>query len=267
MLRSFQYLNTTALNDYVSALEDGLRQSRQTSTGSNRGANASIGAGPISVGASGGRDQDSTVESTDTSPARFGRLLRLAEAAPEQSGWVDLATLDDLSTTGYGALVDFECELHVPEIAALFGQVDQVRELGALMNSLRSFGPLLGEDMSDLPAAEEIDGITNVLDGMKVQPVVVGEDDESEWRVVGVLAGEHLRVPMSDLDGYFRVTAKIGKPIKRNEHKLLLNLPGMSLMSRDERRAMEKKGPTGEGDQDMFIEGPARVLDVLAIYR
>ncbi len=266
MLRKFAYLDSPSLDQYVSALEDGLRQTRGHGGTGDTGFGGSLGIRGAELRGDKRSGTSESIESLDTSEARFDRLLPLAASIPEASGWLDLATIDDLSQAGIGALVDFECELEVPDVVNLLGQANQVAELGQLIDSLRALAPLLGEEVNDLPSSEEVGTMSQAVTTMKVKPVVVGESEESEWRVVGVLTPEHLRCEVSELEGPFRLTAKVGKVIQRGQHKLLLNLPGASLLPRDQRRAMEKKGPKDESERDMFVEGPARVLDVLAIY-
>ncbi len=94
--------------------------------------------------------------------------------------------------------------------------------------------------------------------------VFVGEDDESDWKVAGKLASEHLKD--SEIDGYVRVVGKVAQRWPKNRWKPLLALPGASLLPRKERKALESKAPS-EDDADQFLEGPAVMLDVLAIYR
>lgn len=43
-------------------------------------------------------------------------------------------------------------------------------------------------------------------------------------------------------------------------------LPGMSFVNRNERRRMEREGPSNDSDKNQFIHGPLLVLDYLAIY-
>jgi hypothetical protein len=96
--------------------------------------------------------------------------------------------------------------------------------------------------------------------------IVVGNDDESEWKIASNLRRDLIRVPIGELSGSFRVTGKVGRAIRKGEYKMLIGLPGMSLLPRDQRRAMEKDRPKPE-EMDMYLEGPARLIDVLAIYR
>jgi hypothetical protein len=265
MLRRFLYLDEQMLNDFISALEDGLRQSRTDSTGESGGKSIGGNAKVVSGQLDSARERSSSTAASDTGPARFSRLLTLAEEAPEASGWADVVTLDDLATAGRGAFVDFECELQIPD----FARLTDSRELGGFLDLIESFsslGPLLG-NAEGMPSADEISGVRSFANMMKGSGlIVVGEDDDSDWRCAGNLKRDLVRGSLDELPDYFRVTGKVGRPIKAGERKPLLALPGMSVLSRDERRALERKKPS-PGEEDMYLEGPACMIDVLAIYR
>src|SRR4051794_33831729 len=128
MLRKFAYLATPDLDQYVSALEDGLRQTRTSGDTGDRGLGGSLGVRGAELRGDRRSGTSESIESLDTAAARFDRLLSLAEANPGTSGWLDLATMDDLSQAGVGAMVDFECELEVPDTVNLFGQADQIAD-------------------------------------------------------------------------------------------------------------------------------------------
>jgi hypothetical protein len=266
MLRRFAYLDEQTLIDYVSMLEDGLRESRTDSSESRSAKTGSADVKVVKGGIESGSQTGASISTSDTAPARFDRLVRLAQEAPETSGWVDVVTLDDLADAGMGAIVDFECELEIPDIARLLGS-DEMGGMADLLGALRSVSGFLGEDVSDLPDSEEVAAISSFMKSVKSDGlIVVGEDDESEWKIASNLRRDLIRGPIDDLSGSFRVTGKVGRVIRKGEYKMLIGLPGMSLLPRDQRRAMEKKRPEPE-EVAMYLEGPARLIDVLAIYR
>ena len=107
--------------------------------------------------------------------------------------------------------------------------------------------------------------MTSFLDQLDVAPVVVGDDSDTDWKVVGSLdkrwiAGE------ASFDGRVRVIGKVRKKIAADRWYPMVSLPGMNLVNRDERRRLERKGPTDESEKDRFVSGPALVLDYLAIF-
>jgi hypothetical protein len=67
-------------------------------------------------------------------------------------------------------------------------------------------------------------------------------------------------------EGFARVVGKVSAQWDKGNWKPLLVLPGMNLLSREQRRAMQRRGPD-EGQESSWLEGSAIMLDVLAIYR
>lgn len=262
MLRNFLYLDETVLNGYVSALEDGLRSKRIASNEVHSDRQGAVDA-RVLKGQRGSSESDTgTVESEDTPHARFERLIELAKAQPERSLWLEIVQLEDLTDAGTGALVDFECEIEVPAVS----QLGELGQLADLMESMSSLGPLLGQTDADMPSRQEVQAFRGFSSLLKSDDLVVVGEDDSDWRIAGTLRRKHLRASTSELTEYVRIMGKVGKVIPAGQYKSLLGLPGMSLLPRDERRRLERQKPTDE-DRDMYLAGPARMIDVLAVYR
>lgn len=117
--------------------------------------------------------------------------------------------------------------------------------------------------MTGLPPTGQLDAMKGLANTLGGDAVVVGERDDSDWRVAGRLLDQYL---FGDVEGYARVVGKVSTVLRPGSWKPLLALPGMNLMGRDKRREMERKGPD-EGQEDSWVKGPAIMLDVLAIYR
>lgn len=272
MLRSFYYLNEPTLNEFVSAMEDGLRERRTDSQTGQSSREGSVDFKAITGGRSSMAEEGRVVETADDAPARFDRLMRMVRADPEASGWVDVTTLDDLEGLGLGALIEVEVELSMPDVVKIFSTdaASDLSSLAEIMNSMAGLAGILGEDaetlgMDDLPSADQMESLGRFTRSLKSDLVFVGEDD-SDRRVAMALQPSMLRRSHNELEDTFRVVAKVGRAVPPGEHKLLLGLPGMSLLPRAERRAMEKKRPKPD-EMDQYLSGPATMLDVLAIYR
>jgi hypothetical protein len=93
--------------------------------------------------------------------------------------------------------------------------------------------------------------------------VLVGEPDSESWRVAGKLLASNIN---GEIDGLARVVGKVSTIWQKEEWKPLLSLPGANLIPREQRRKLERTKPT-EDQQDNWLEGPALMLDVLAVYR
>lgn len=264
MLRRFTYLDSEALSQYVTSLEDGLvtestRRSMREGTGTG-GVDAKF------VHASGEKTRQD-VESlsfVDTDEARFNRLLIAAEAEPEALAWVDvLDPKSDFDGIGIGGMMSWECDLFVPDIVQLLsksgGAIDAIR----MMQNLSPMARRLGLDMEGLPDDKEMSAAAGFLSGMDASLLVVGEDDDTDWRVAGHLKEESVR---GELEGRARMVAKVAKVLPAGRWKPYVTFPGMNLVPRDERRRLERRPPE-PGKEEEYLRGPALLVDVLAIYR
>lgn len=264
MLRNFLYLDTTALDAYLSAVEDGLRVAveRERSAGTDKGleAGARIASGRISAA----RSEVERMTGEDTPESRFARLLALAREDPESLAWIEVLDPQvDLSNVGFGAIIEGEAEFYVPSI---IGALADSSGLTGAMDMADAFEPLsevFGLDMSGLPDQQQRDGMRSVVSAMAAKLVAVGEFDGSDWKVAGQLALAHRR---ADVEGPARFVGKVAKQWPSGEGRHLLALPGSSLLPRKERRELEKRRPDND-DDDSFLLGPALMLDVLAIWR
>lgn len=127
ILRKFLYLADASLNDYVSALEDGLRQKRETTSGTSSDKSGGIDAKVIRAGADAGRTSGESSEYSDTPPAKFNRLLDLAEGNEEEMAWLEIQTLDQLAGVGFGAIVHLEREAYVPDMVRMLSSANLER--------------------------------------------------------------------------------------------------------------------------------------------
>lgn len=263
MLRNFLYLNEKTLNGYLSALEDGLRAAGEHQSSRRKTSGSSDGEPESSNGLS--TDVQQTQSFTDTSEARFERFANLSAQNPERSGWT--AVEDDGSAFGGirpGALIQFECEIFVPPLVRSLspsGGVVQAIEM------MRGIMPLMNDhngDTKSLPSQDQVAAMSAVSSMVGDDLLVVGERDETDWRVSGRLISASIRD--DELDGLATVVGKVSSVLKEGEHKSLLALPGTNFMTREQRRAQAKIGPE-PGQEQNWLSGPAVTLDILAIYR
>jgi hypothetical protein len=263
VLRKFLYLDETSLDDYVSALEDGLRQKREISSAATSDKSGELNVRVARGGVGAGSSSGESTEYADTPPAKFNRLLELAEANEEDMAWLEIQDLSQLDGVGFGALVHLECEAYIPDMVRMFASGDLADAIG-LMQNLGGFADALGLDMTGMPTGHEIEGIEAATKMIKSDLVFVGEDDASAWKIAGKLSKAHLRDP--DVEGFVKVVGKVSKQWPAQQWKPLMALPGASLVPRKERRDMERKVPDNP-DDDSYLEGPAVMIDVLAVYR
>lgn len=264
MLKSFIYLNEPVLDSYLSSLEDGLRES--VASRNSRISTAGGKAGAFGLNAQGqvSREHEESTTRSDTPSARFERLQKLARADQEASGWVDVVNPDDdLDGIGTGALIEIECEVYIPEIVRALSKSGGLASAIGQLDALMPLMPALSSETTELPTADQLEAVKGLTNAMGADLMFVGEPTDGEWRIAGKLLDQHLS---GEVEGYVRVVGKVSTQWGPGHWKPLLALPGMNLMSREQRRQMERKGPD-KGQEDNWLQGPAIMLDVLAIYR
>lgn len=264
MLRRFLYLDTAELTKYVSALEGGTTiesTNRWTRTGSGgAGVDAKFAHGE---GSRSHEDEESRTFA-DTDEARFGRLLAAAESRPDDLGWVEVLEPDAaFKDIGIGAMVSWEADIYIPEIVQTMASSGEA--LGAIgkMQKLLPAAATLGLDTEGLPTGETISAAAEFIGNLDARLVAVGEDDDTEWRVAAPLIDDFLH---GDIEGRARLVGKVSQIVKPGRWKPFLTFPGMKVLSREERRRMERQAPS-PGEEGQYLPGPAVMLDLLAIYR
>jgi hypothetical protein len=267
MLRRFLYLDTNALLAYVSALEDGVRDSLARKTVRGGKAEGSLDV-KIAKGGVGRNTQDEeSLTYSDTAHARFERLLTLMEADPEAAGWWNVGDPDtDLASAGIGAMIQVECDVYIPDVIRAMSQGQELTRALDAMDAMMPFAEILDLNVEGMPSKAERQAARGFGDFSKVlggKLVAVGDIDESEWRVAGQLDSANLE---SDIDGRAKVVGKVASKWNKGQWKPLMALPGSSFLPREQRRKMERTKPQ-EGEEDNYLEGPALMLDILAIYR
>lgn len=261
ILRRFLYLDTPAVDGYLSAIEDGSRQTVERQSEHSGSIGVSAGVGPVSGQASRGRGRSQAETATDTPEAKFSRLSSLAQKYEDT--WTEVLEPDMLGDFRKGEIIEIEVDLYVPDIVRFLepgGASEQLlTTMDRLANATSLFGPLDG-----MPSAAQREEMRTAISALPVNLMVVGEVADSNWQIAGQLNREHLRD--ASLDGTAIVVGKIANSWSAGQWKPLMALPGMSLLPRNRRRELERQRPT-EGSEDQYLEGPAVTLDIIAIHR
>ncbi|MET3509875.1 DUF6414 family protein [Plantibacter flavus] len=265
MLRNFLYLNESTLNGYLSALENGLRTSADHRASKSNSVSGKAGVG--GVGAEGERLAGDEVNQsyTDTAEARFERFLVGVTEEPERADWIDVVNADDdLPEASRGSLLEFDCEIFVPQMIRALSRSSGIGSVMTTMGALAPFMNALGKETPSLPSSDQLGALSAFSERFGDDLVVVGERDDTNWRVAGRLIASSIRD--DEFDGAARVVGKVTQVLRAGEHKSLIAMPGMNLLSREQRRAQEKAGPK-DGEEGSWLQGPALMLDILAVYR
>ncbi|WP_253790107.1 DUF6414 family protein [Nocardia amikacinitolerans] len=265
MLRRFVYLDETALDQYIAAVEGGLTaeiQKRSTSRGAGE-SGIDVG-GPKGLRQIVSEDEESRAVA-DTPEARFDRLLKAAAADPEGLGWVDVSEPDtDFSEARTGVMIAWDCDIYVPDFVKLMAGSGEARRALEMMQSALPMAQALGLATEGIPSPEKLTAMSGLMNSVDASLIVVGEDDDTAWRVSGPLAADHLK--SHEVEGRARIVGKVTKKLGSGQWKSFLAFPGATLIPREERRRLEKQRPTKE-TAGHYLEGPALFLDILAIYR
>ncbi|MET7770193.1 hypothetical protein [Nocardia sp. NPDC005366] len=258
MLRRFVYLDETALDQYIAAVEGGLTaetHKRSTRRGTAEGVDVAL--------REGGEDEESRAVA-DTPEARFDRLLKAAAADPEGLAWIDVDEPDaDFSKVRTGAMIAWDCDLYVPDFVKLMAGGGEGRRALKMVQSLMPMAQTLDLATEGLPSVDKLSAMSGFLNKLDASLIVVGEDD-TDWKVSGQLAENHLK--SEEVEGRARIVGKVTKKLASGQWKSFLAFPGATLIPRDERRRLEKQRPTVE-TAAQYLEGPSLFLDILAIYR
>ena len=264
MLRRFLYLDTTALAAYLSALEGGQATESTIRTTNGSSSDVGIDAKFASASRGGAKETEESRSYTDTPEARFNRLLTALESRSDELAYVEVLQPDsDLKDIGIGSMLSWECEIYVPEVIQAMSSKGEMLDALNLMQDLRPAAGMFGLETEGLPDQEQVEFTSNFITRMGAKLLVVGDHDETEWKVSGKVESEHL---YGDLDGIARVVGKVSKVLPPGHSQQFVTFPGMNLVSRQERRAMAKR-PIPEGAEDQYLVGPALMVDILAIFR
>lgn len=264
MLRNFLYLNTVALDGYLSALEDGLRTGSEsehsTTADKSLGADARIVKGNVGKSVAGTR----RTTGQDTPEARFARLMDIANKDPEPLGWIEVVDPDnDLKGVGFGAMLFGEVEFYIPRMVRLLASGGDFGRAMDMIDRMEPLADLLGLDKKGLPDKRQRHAARSAVDALGADLVAVGEWDDSDWKVAAQLTAEYVR---AELEGPAQFVGKVSKQWPEGQGRHLLALPGTTLLPRRERRALESKKPDNP-DDDSFLLGPVLMLDLLAVWR
>lgn len=259
MLKHFLYLDEQQLDQYVSQVEDGLRQTSSRSDKSSKRGSGGLNLKAMSFGREKQSEEQLGTQMGDTPAARFERLLNLVEGNEEKFDWIEVLQESDMESARPGALLDVSCEVYEPEITKLLGQ-NGLLGLLPLINTVNALG---GGAPAGMPDAAQLNAMTTFGSAMPAG-IAIGEVAETDWRVVGKL---NVEGHPKEIEGDARIVGKIKKIWGSGSWRPLPGLPVVSQMPRELRREYERKGPAKDSDKPMWLEGPAIELDILAIYR
>lgn len=236
MLINARYLNLAALDNYVAEIEGGIRTESSDRRSSSNSGGASVGISSTKGDLSRTTESEQTITYSDHSSARLQRLIKAGRSRPDDLDWQEVVNPEaDFSQSAIGTMIEWECDIYIPDDISILSNVSGARD------TLESFGAVLGAakklelNTDDLPSTDEFNAVTGMLNNFNVPPAIIGEDSDTDWRIVATLEKRWLTESAS-LDDRVRIIGKIKKRIQPNRWHPLASLPGMNLLSREDRR-------------------------------
>ncbi|WP_298713505.1 hypothetical protein AAG742_01965 [Micrococcus sp. 2A] len=260
-LREFLYLDTRLVDNYLAQLEGGLFEESRLKTTGAAGYDAKLGIRISGAEAGVGGSQSDALETErtfrETPEARFNRLYDALGATP-----LDSSGANPWNTVKKGDFLDLECEVTIPSVSRMLGQLDQIRDFANLAKSFGSSVPGLDNNILG-----QIEALSTRVSGDKF--VAEGFLQESFPRFAFRIEAAYLRNGLEGLEADLNVLGKVEGKWPEGERRTLMDLPGINLMSRKERREISRKKPGGdeESQGDIWMEGPGVAMSVIAIYR
>lgn len=265
-MREFLYLNPELVNQFLAQAEDGLydEQSEREKTTGDRKAGASLGVSGAKAEGGIGRAQESELSRTrrQTPESRFNRLAKLAATLPEDEfSEINPESENIYSLLEPGRLVAVDCYLDIPSIGRIFAEPGQVEGVFQMMK-------LFAPEQLDAESEKMIEGIKALSGGSGNAIVGTGEVDEGQPIVVFKLDKLNMRVStVDDLEGEVTVFGTVARRWPEGESYPILAVPGLGMLSRKERREMQKSGKPTAPEGDAVVPGPGASISVVAIYR
>jgi hypothetical protein len=261
------YLDKAALEGYIAAAEGGLRKGGTASAKRGRGGRAGVKASVLEVSADRNSSRDETQSFDDHESARLERLIEAIEADDDTDSWLRVMDPEgEFPTVQPGTMLLWRCDIEVPP---MIRALTPAGGLGAMLDMMDAIAPsagALGLSTAGMPSPEAIRAMRQFTSGTKVKTTVIASDEvETDWRAMATLDDSYM-IPGVDIEGRAELIAKVVKTVETGRYEPIPAMPGMEIMSRQERRRISREGPP-DNVRDLYVEGPVLVLDVLAISR
>lgn len=261
LLRSFLYLDDRLTEQYLAQLEGGIYDVEQQAESGTRERGVHLGAkaGPVSSGASWGRDAKSETSRTvrQTPESAYGRLERLLE---DQDQIQDLESVDS-SIWGQLTPGDVLRVRSTVKVPSFFIATEMAGNVAPLLDVMG----MVGEVSDDERAA--ISGMTTLgqTAGLSVVAHLAGSP---RFKLVCRLHRDFLRADLSELAGECTVVGVLDRHLRTGENYSImddLKLGGAQALPRDERRKMQRG--MKRDMRDSVVSAPAALVTPVAFFR
>jgi hypothetical protein len=258
ILRQFLYFDEELIDDFLAQLGGGHYEEERQRSEDRRAVQGEAGE------RSGIQQVERSVRQIRSS--KFERLYNaLHSDLDEPVEEVDFADEASWGRFRRGQIVIAECRVSLPSFSKFLGAAESLEGLIPLM---KMFDP----DSVDDEAEEAIRGMSALGAIMGKDVVVVaGLAAAPEYRFTCRLKRRNiLTTDDGDLEGEVTILGKLQRKLREGERELLLTMPGISTLNREQRRDLETQ-LRGDDDpaqaEDLSIGYPAAILTPIALYR
>lgn len=261
MLREFLYLDSSLVDQYLAQVEGGLYDNERERLGdaSSRAAGGGLN---VDIGQDSGNVTTSRSEEVErvrrqTPESRYNRLHDALKASFLP---LDESSVDVFNQLQLRQMVTADCFVDIPSLSRTLANASALEGVADLM---KMFAPekVNGEVENTLGGLAKLSAFSNG------NFVATGELGDGEAKLAFKLSQEALRVPLEELEGEAVVIGRVQKKWPAGQRYSLLNIPGLNMMSREDRRKMEKETKPENQTQGTFVDGPGASLSVVAIFR
>jgi hypothetical protein len=266
MLRNYMYLDTSALENYLSTLEGFVIQNQEFTSTDYRREDNHIGVPDLSsqTGSSLNASQDRQARSYNEY-SLFQRLYNLLEGQ-SAIAFLDGGDLDAVEKLKKGQVVEIDAQLRISQIFLMSEAVETGEPLAALM-ALTGQNPLEDPNVkAQFDAARAIGQFTS----QQKNPLMFNLTYAKNIKGVAFLTNEFLRVKPSELQNEATIFGRVQRIIpKGQKYEVPLLSPSLLSQIAVQNRAQKRqaKHSNTNNNSSEILRGPALVLEVIAVYK
>lgn len=259
MLREFLYLDSALVDQYLAQVEGGLYDDERERLGgaSSRATDGGLGAGQVGGNVITSRSEEVERVRRQTPESRYNRLH---EALSNSFLFIDESSDNVADQLQVRQMISADCYVDIPSLSRTLANAPALEGVADLM---KVFAP----DKINGDFENALGGLTKLSTMSNGDIVATGELGNNQASLAFKLSQKALRIPVDELEGEAVVVGRVQKKWPAGQRYSLLNIPGLNIMSREDRRRVEKETKAENQAEGTFIEGPGASLSVVAIFR
>lgn len=265
-LRSFLFLDTNTLSDYLSAIEGFVTEGDidQVET-EKKDLSGKAGYKIIESEAATQKSKERKQTLAVTDAAKFQRLFEILEK-DDGIKFLDLIDQDTWEQIRRGDIVEIEANVQLPKAFALTQAMD---DFSPLLNIMSQFGQDSLVDSKTKAAFEGIQSVAKLSEGKPI-PILFETSSTPGFAFASNLQRKFLRCQITDIEGSSTIFGKVQRVIRKGEKMELFSmLPALSakLPSLNIKQQRQMQQNLAKQELAEVVKGPALIISTLAIYR